>query len=207
MRSIITSIFTLLTLITFGQNLNDQIKSIQTLNQANDYIKANPVPKSEIIEINSEKDNSGISKKIMQTNPDKIVIADGYVYKIVDVKKEPLLRASYIYLNGKTLSIEQIDSIRKIILLKYNSGTTFPALATEYNMDGNTKCDLGWFKYSWMVSEFSSAVKNHKKGGIFTIDIPERKWYYVTLKTDKDREIKTYSVLKTKEIKTLPTLH
>ena len=63
MKLIITSIFTLFTLFSFGQNPNDDIKNIKTINQANDFIKVYPWREPKIIEINSEKDNSGISKK------------------------------------------------------------------------------------------------------------------------------------------------
>ncbi len=48
--------------------------------------------------------------------------------------------------------------------------------------------DLGWFKEKVMVATFEKSVKEHKKGDIYMLDIPERDWYYVVLKTHNDRE-------------------
>lgn len=65
-------------------------------------------------------------------------------------------------------------------------------------MDGNPNCDLGWFSEEMMDKEFSTAVKKHRKGDIFTIDVPDKKWYYVTLKPFDNRQVKIYKVLKIK---------
>jgi parvulin-like peptidyl-prolyl isomerase len=65
-------------------------------------------------------------------------------------------------------------------------------------MDGNKTGDLNWFNEGEMVPEFEIAVKKHKKDEIFTVDVPERKWYYVTLKTHEDKEIQELTILKIK---------
>ncbi len=101
-------------------------------------------------------------------------------------------------LNGDKLSIQQIDSLRKVIIDKYNNGTSFSDFAKDYNMDSNPNCDLSWFSKEIMVKEFSTAVKEHKKRNIFTIDVPSKKRYYVTLKPFDNRQVKIYKKLKIK---------
>jgi len=103
-------------------------------------------------------------------------------------KKE--YRVSYIYFNGKEISLNDINELRKKIIQKYNYGVNFSVLAKEYSMDGNSEKggDLGWFPEGRMHPQFEKAIKNHKKGDIFTVDIPSRDWYYVVLKTYSDRD-------------------
>ncbi|MGZ4033577.1 MAG: peptidylprolyl isomerase [Bacteroidia bacterium] len=198
MKLVIITAFTFFGLFTFGQNLNEKIKHIKTADQANEFIKANPKLAGEIIELNSGTDSSEIAKKIFDNKSENSIIIEGYTYKVVETKISFLIRESYIFLSGDKLSLEQINKLRQTIISKYNSGTVFTDLAKEYNMDRNPNCDLGWLPEEMMVKEFSTAVKEHKKGEIFTIDVPDKKWYYVTLKTFNDREVKIYTILKVK---------
>ena len=49
------------------------------------------------------------------------------------------------------------------------------------------------------TSKFNSsenAVKNHKKGEIFTVDSSEKHWYYVVLKTHDNTLITTKSFIR-----------
>jgi len=198
MKLITITTFTFFSLFSFGQDLNEKIKNIQTADQANEFIKANPKLTGEIIQLNSDKDSSEIAKRIFANKSETAITIEGYTYKVFETNTSFSIRESYIYLNGDKLTLEQIDKIRQTIISKYNSGTAFADLAKEYNMDGNPNCDLGWLSEEMMVKEFSTAVKEHKKGDIFTIDVPSKKWYYVTLKTFDDREVKTYTILKVK---------
>ena len=65
-------------------------------------------------------------------------------------------------------------------------------------MDGNKTCDLGWFVSGVMVKEFEDQIKKHKLNDIFTVDVPEKKWYYVTIKTFDDKLTKELTILKVK---------
>jgi len=108
--------------------------------------------------------------------------------KSVSTSKVKTMRVSYIFLDGSKLSSKVISEIRYEILTYFASGENFYDLANEYTMDGNKDGDLGWFEEGMMVKDFETAIKAHKKGDIFTIDIPENKWYYVVLKTFDDIE-------------------
>ncbi len=93
--------------------------------------------------------------------------------------------------------MEEIDSLRAIIIDKYLHGNAFSELVKEYNMDGNPNGgDLGWFKSGAMVKEFEEAFRDPGVGEIFTVDVPSRKWFYVTLKTHAIREIKKLKLVR-----------
>ncbi len=198
MKTVLLITFALFNLVSFGQDNTKKIKKVKTVDQANAFIKANPNLKGEIIQINSGTDSSAIAKKIIEDKSGNPIIIEAYTYKVIEIKKSSLLRASYINLLGDKYSIHQIDSIRKVIIAKYNNGIPFSDLAKEYNTDGNPNCDLGWVPEEMLITEFSTAIKEHKTGDLFTIDAPCNSWYYVTLKTFDDREVKIYSVLKIK---------
>jgi hypothetical protein len=198
MKTLLLTAFVLFNLVAFAQDDTKQIKKINTIEQANAFITANPKLSGEIIEFNTGTDSSALAKKIVAANRKQPLTIGGYTYKVVEVKKSFLLRVSYIFLDGSKLSMSQVDSLRKAIIFKYNNGTTFPELAKEYDMAGTPDCDLGWAPEGMLVNEFSSAVKAHKKGEIFTIDVPDKQWYHVTLKTFDDKEVKIYTVLKVK---------
>ena len=122
-----------------------------------------------------------------------------YVYCLIDIKTNTEYRASYIYLDGTKLKKTEIDSLRPIIIQKFENGISFEDLNEEYNMDPNpNKGDLGWFKKGAMVLEFEKAIREHKLDEIFTVDIPERNWYYVALKTFDNRQNKERTYLKIK---------
>jgi parvulin-like peptidyl-prolyl isomerase len=65
-------------------------------------------------------------------------------------------------------------------------------------MDGNTNHgDTGWFfGEDMMPKEFQDAVKAHKLGEIFFVDVSERQWHYIVKKTYDDDDKKTETVLR-----------
>ena len=90
----------------------------------------------------------------------------------MEVKDTVNYRASYVFLDGATLSNSEVESMKKVIVDKANAGTSFEALSDQYTMDGNeTHGDTGWFFGELMMpKEFQDAVKNHKVGEIFFLD-------------------------------------
>ncbi len=96
-------------------------------------------------------------------------------------------KVKYIFLDGSKLSKESIDSIRTIIITKYESGIDFVDLVKEYTMDGNKTGDLGWFRKGMMVKEFEDAVWSRKKDEYFKVDVDSKKWYYVVLKNHETK--------------------
>jgi parvulin-like peptidyl-prolyl isomerase len=127
-----------------------------------------------------------------------IISKNGNTFKVINIGKVKALRVSYIYLDGSKLSLNEINKLRPQIISQYKKGSKFSDLAKKYTMDGNLNADLNWFTEDMMVTEFVNAIKIHNKGEIFTVDVPENKWYYVTLKTYEDIEVSKISILKVK---------
>jgi len=114
-----------------------------------------------------------------------------YLVKILAVKNLELSRVSYIYLDGRNLSKQKIDSIRHLIIKKYKNGEDFVKLVQQFSMDSNETGDTGWFSKGVMIKEFENAVWSHQKNDIFTVDFPKKSWYHVVLKTHPTKNEKT----------------
>lgn len=198
MKQFLLATYCLICLSSLGQNLGKQLKKIHTVEEANTFIKSTPNVEGELLTINSAIDSNELSKKILALKKGQTFSEANYIYKLIEIKTIPSFRASYIYLDGNKVSKKSIDSLRSIIISKYNNGTSFIDLVKEYNMDSNPNGDLGWFTEGAMVKEFEMEVRKHKLNDIFTIDIPSNKWYYVTLKTFETRNTKKLIVLKIK---------
>ena len=99
-----------------------------------------------------------------------------------------LMRVSYVYLDGSKLNMQEISALRKKIIADYNSGVSFATLANTNTMDNSKDGDLGWFYEGQMEKSFQDEILKHKKGEIFTVDIPANSWFYVVLKTFDDIE-------------------
>src|SRR6201992_245762 len=183
----------------FAQNaVHDQFAKITTVQQAQQWMDANPKLKPALLNLNSLKDSTVIDKRLLRQNQGD-VFSVGYVtYKIVESAEKVNYRANYIFLDGGSLSESQVDSIKKIIVQKASSGGDWNQLSDQYTMDGNTAHgDTGWvFCEEMMPKEFQDAVKNHKTGEIFFVDVSDRGWHYIVKKTYDDDDKKTATVLR-----------
>lgn len=174
----------------------DTLKTIDSIQQV-DNLKANN-PNWNIETIQFDESDTTFLKKIvnLKIGSTTVINQEKEVY-VVKAVKESIIeehRVSYIYLSGKDLSPNRIDSLQQVIIKKYKEGVPFDELAQNYSMDGNAENggDLGWFSTRMMVKELSEPIKSHEHNDIFTVDIPAKQWHYVVLKTYPDRErIKT----------------
>lgn len=183
----------------FAQNqVHDQFAKITTVQQAQQWIDANASLKPALLNLNSLKDSSLIDKRLLKQNQGD-VFSVGYVtYKVLESTEKVQFRANYIFLDGGALSNTQIDSLKKIIVDKATKGGDWNKLSEEYTMDGNTTHgDTGWFfGEEQMPKEFQEAVKAHKLGDIFFVDVSERNWHYIVKKTYDDDDKKVATVLR-----------
>ena len=113
------------------------------------------------------------------------------VEKLLETDSALEFRVRYIYLDGNKRPKAEIDSLRQLILQKFDDEVPFPELAKEYSDDPSASKggDLGWFAAGVMVPSFENAIKTHDKGDIFLAEaITSRaEWYFVILKTHEDR--------------------
>jgi parvulin-like peptidyl-prolyl isomerase len=199
MKNCFLSILLFSSASAFAQlTVNEQFQKILTVQQAQQFIESNPSLKPALLNLSYAKDTTTFSKRLLRQNKGD-VFSVGYVtYKVIESTETVAYRANYIFLDGASLSPSQVDSMRKIILQKYTAGATFDQLSDEYTMDGNTTHgDTGWFFGEFMMpKEFQDAVKNHKTGDIFFVDVPERQWHYIVKKTYDDSDKKEMTVLR-----------
>ena len=199
MKNSLVSVLLLLSTPTFAQlTVNEQFQKIGTVEQAQQFIDANPALKPALLNLSSGKDSSVFNKRVLRQNKGDIFSVGYVTYKVLEATEIIAYRASYIFLDGSTLSMAQVDSLRKLILQKYSEGVSFDQLSDQYTMDGNTtRGDTGWFFGELMLpKEFQNAGKNHKTGDIFFVDVSERQWHYIVKKTYDDQDKKEMTVLR-----------
>jgi hypothetical protein len=184
-------------MISFGQT-NNEADKIRTVAQAEKFIKKHPNAGIGLLTINSGIDTSDIILPLYNKTTGFKFHIDNDSYKILKIDSILSFRVSYIFFDGKQLSAKQVDSLRKEVILQYKAGASFFDLVQQYNMDANISGDTKWFTEGMMVKEFEDAVKRHKKGDIFTVDIPDNNWYHVVLKTFDETYIKNATILKMK---------
>lgn len=198
MKTYILILLTLISINLTGQPLSE-LKNIRTEEEAKSFINKYPKLKPELIYLNSIHDTLSFSKKLLTKKRGGIYKVDKYIYKILSDTISYNFRASYIYLDGSKLSLIEIDSIKELILSEYKNGKSFIELFKQYNMDTNTSFgDTEFYGEGVVAKEFEDAVRKHKVGDIFKVDVPSRNWYYVVKKTFENQAVKEITVLKTK---------
>ena len=201
--------YTFFTLISFSVNgqLIEKVKlelsNIHTIEQANKYLVNQSSITGQLFELNALVDTTDFDKELITSNVGNIID-----FKSEDKKKHLFFktlenfqiksfRVQYIFLDNSKLDINQIDSLRNIILKKVDKGESFGELAKKYSMDSNSQKggDLGWFEEGMMRKEFEGAIKSKKYGDVFKVDIPSEKWYYVVKNSHEPRMDKKVTVL------------
>jgi hypothetical protein len=199
MKSSLVVLFALISAPILAQEtVTEKFQKIATLEQAQQYITANAPLKPALLDLQLGRDSTLIDKRLLRQNKGD-VFSVGYVtYKVLEVKESIALRASYIFLDGGSLSKSEVDSLKKIIVQRASAGEDWGKLSDQFTMDGNkTKGDTDWFwgEYSF-PKEFQDAVQKHKTGEIFFVDVPEKQWHYIVKKTHNDDVKKEIKVLR-----------
>jgi len=199
MKNSLLGLFLLFSVSIFAQpTVTEKFQKITTVEQAQQYIDANPTLKPTLLKLSHGKDSSLIEKRLLRQNKGD-VFSVGYVtYKVLEAQETVNYRASYIFLDGSSLTGPEIDSLKKVIVQKANGGASFEQLSDQYTMDGNTTHgDTGWFFGPEMLpKEFQDAVKAHKTGEIFFVDVGDKQWHYIVKKTYDDQLKKEITVLR-----------
>jgi parvulin-like peptidyl-prolyl isomerase len=198
-KSIVGLIVFMLSVSVFAQEtVTEKFQKINTIQQAEQFVAANPALKPAILKLSAGKDSSLIEKRLLRQNQGDIFSVGYVTYKVIQAKDTTDYRANYIFLDGASLSNSEIDSLKKEILQKHSQGVSFEQLSDEYTMDGNTtRGDTDWFFGEYMFpKEFQDAVAAHKLGDVFFVDVSEKQWHYIVKKTHNDRVKKDIVVLR-----------
>ncbi|MNX46083.1 Peptidyl-prolyl cis-trans isomerase C [compost metagenome] len=198
MRNIFTTIVCLLWFGIYAQSIKEQLTQVTTIEDAKKFAQENQNLDAQLIFSIPEIENDEFATKLSTAKPGDIFSDIYFTYKILFATKIQAFRVSYIYLDGGKLSVKEIEKLRTRILEDYKNGNAFALLAKKYSMDNSKDGDLGWFSEGTMVPEFETAIKNHKQNDVFKVDVPDKKWYYIVLKTFNDKEVEELSILKIK---------
>jgi parvulin-like peptidyl-prolyl isomerase len=199
MKNSVVALLLILSVPVFAQlTVTEQFQKIKTVQQAQQFIDANAALKPTLLKLSYGKDTSLIEKRLLRQKVGDIFSVGYVTYKVVEGTETVNYRANYVFLDGGSLSAQEIDSLKKIIVQKAAAGTPFEQLSDKYTMDGNnTHGDTGWFFGEEMVpKELQEAVKNHKLGEVFFVDVSDKQWHYVVKKTYDDQIKKDITVLR-----------
>ncbi len=187
-------------------SLEQELDSIATQEAANVFIKSHKNTKGELFTFNKEKHKTRLADDIFKfsVGGKKVVKTDikNTYYKIIDRDEVLHYRVSYIYFDGNKMTLEEINIKRSKIISQYNEGYNFEALVKIHSMDKNATRggDLGWFLEGKTHPKFENSVKIHEIDDIFALDIEDKKWYYVVLKTFEPKLIEEITILKFTEV-------
>ncbi len=199
MKTIFAGLLLLFSTSIFAQEtVTEKFQKIGTVQEAQQFIDANAGLKPALLKLSNGKDSSVIDKRLLRQKQGDIFSVGYVTYKVIEATEVLAFRANYIFLDGSSLTLSQIDSLKKIILQKASEGVSFEKLSDQYTMDGNTTHgDTGWFFGPEMLpKEFQDAVQNHKTGDIFFVDVAEKQWHYIVKKTYDDQDKKEITVLR-----------
>jgi parvulin-like peptidyl-prolyl isomerase len=199
MKNSLVVLFLLVSAHLFAQQtVTEKFQKINTVQEAQQFIDANAPLKPALLKLSWGKDSSLIEKRLLRQKKGDIFSVGYVTYKVIEAKETVNFRANYIFLDGSSLSAQQVDSMKKIILQKSAAGASFEQLSDQYTMDGNTTHgDTGWFFGEEMLpKEFQEAVEKHKLGDIFSVDVSDKQWHYIVKKTYEDDLKKDITVLR-----------
>ncbi len=147
MKNILAGLFLFLSVPVIAQpTVREQFLKIETMAQAQKFIDANAPLKPTILNLSYGKDTALIDKRLLKQKKGDIFSVGYVTYKVLEATESVQYRASYVFLDGSSLSKSEVDSLKKIIVRKHSEGATFEQLSDQYTMDGNnTKGDTGWF--------------------------------------------------------------
>jgi len=199
MKLSLAGLFLLFSAPIFAQlTVTEQFQKIGTVQEAQQFIDANQALKPTLLKLSYGKDTTLIDKRLLRQKKGDIFSVGYVTYKIIEATETVNYRASYIFLDGSSLSIPQVDSLKKLIQQKASAGASFDQLSDQYTMDGNkTHGDTDWFfGEEMMPKEFQDAVAKHKTGEIFFVDVSDKQWHYIVKKTYDDQIKKDITVLR-----------
>ena len=199
MKHCFVGFFLLFSMSVLAQpTVTEQFQKINTVADAQKWMDANKAAKPEILKLTLGKDTQLIDKRLLRQKKGDVFSVGYTTYKVLESTESVKYRSHYIFLDGGSLTPQEVDSLKKIIMQKINAGASWDQLSDQYTMDGNkSKGDTGWFFGPEMVpAELQDAVSKHKKDEVFFVDVSDKQWHYIVKKTYDDDYKKEATILK-----------
>lgn len=170
---------------------------VKTLDQARTYVIKNPKLNAEVLSLNSTTDTSRNDRELYKYKTGDVVTMDGNTYKVLSVLSKKEYRISYVLLDAARVDKATIDSARARMVQQAKQNMPLDELGKAYAKpaDDTEGTIPEWFDDYNVMPELVNATKLHKKGEVYTVDVPERKWYYV-VKLEATRKNSSYKILK-----------
>jgi len=201
MKKLLLFTFLLSISLTAQDNVIKDFDSIINIEEAKNYIKSKNSKKNKIITFNEEKHQTALAIDLFKNGSSTVKTdLEKIKYKVIEKNTATYHRVSYIFFDGLKMTVSEINTLRNKIMTKYKEGTPFKMLAKQYSMDDNANRggDLGWFEAHLTHSSFEAEITSnlYKVDDVFPIDIVQKQWYYLVLKTHEPKKIKEIKVLK-----------
>ncbi|MBC3758613.1 peptidylprolyl isomerase [Hyunsoonleella sp. SJ7] len=185
-------------------NTEEALLSVETQEQAKDFVENKYAFESKIFTFNEEKHKTQLAKALFKLQKSQVKSVETErektLYKILEKTSKTYYRVAYIVLDGSTYSYQSIQNLREKLIEKHKNGTPFSVLAHQYSMDDNAKKggDTGWFTIGDLSASFEEAIITESRGleDIYTIDLAPEQLYYLVLQTHESKDISEIKVLK-----------
>ncbi|MBP1839980.1 peptidylprolyl isomerase [Formosa algae] len=191
------------------KSIDKALEQITSEEQAKMFIKEHKELKGKYFVFNKEKHNTTLTKELFEMPIGRSKVYESEynktTYKVLNKHETTYYRASYIFINSDDISEADLKRLKQTIHSKFNQGVDFSNLIKRYSMDINASRggDTGWFIEGKMPVEVEDELirnnKNHYLNKLFTVDIPEKNWHYIILKTEEPKPIEEIEVLKITE--------
>ncbi|WP_179354393.1 peptidylprolyl isomerase [Winogradskyella vidalii] len=195
----------LLPLIGFSQSeLETQLDSISTPEEAQIFLKANKPKKGKLFTFNKAKHKTKLADELfnMAKGGKKVIRTDfkKTFYKVVDKADVNYSKFRIIEFNAANTSDEEAKSRRQKILNQFLQGYRFKDLAKYHSQGPTAKMggDTGWIKAGDMSEAFDAVAfsESNPVNEAFMVDDLDNKIYYLILKTEPITLIEEVTVLK-----------
>src|SRR5437762_6076395 len=91
------------------QTVTEKFQKIGTVQDAQQFVEANAALKPEILHLTLGKDSALIEKRLLKQKKGDIFSVGYVTYKVIDATESVAYRASYIFLDGSSLTPSQVD--------------------------------------------------------------------------------------------------
>jgi len=191
MKLLFTTLALTLSLTAFSQNVSKDLKNIETEEQAEAYLEGKKKKTHKIMRFNEENHQSQLAQELLSGGNGTTVSTrtqfEKTYFKVVGKTNDPHYRLSYIYLDGNTLTMAEIDKIRKTVLHKHdNELETFANLAKQFSSAKNAfkGGDTNWVKINELPKPLADIdeILSHKVDDIYMVSNKETNSFYIVKK-------------------------
>lgn len=193
-----------------AQTVENEIKKIDTPQEAEDYIDGKKRKTHRLMVFNEENHKTNMARKLLKKSVGGTEVIesqfDKTYLKVIEKTNEPHYRLRYIFLDGNKMSAKDIGLTKKIVLDHHESGLeTFANLAKKYSMSTNKfkGGDTSWVKLNNLPAPLAieDEIISHEIDEIYSVSDPENNLFYIVQKTHSVRRLKEVRVLKVIESK------